>query len=200
MVTKGELEQALAAREWEAGADSAGAAAAVAVCVGLTAADEAFLVLTRRGQRLRSHPGQWALPGGRRDPGETPEQTARRELAEEIGLELAEDAVLGRLDDFVTRSGYVISPIVMWAGAIPDELEPNADEVAEVHRIPLSQFDAVPRFLTIPESPRPVFQLPFNGRYLHAPTGAIIHQFCQLVLHNEYVRVADYEQPVWAWR
>src|ERR1700761_9677828 len=81
--------------------------AAVAVCV--TEPDGVpSVLLTRRNARLRAHAGQWALPGGRREPGETPVEGALRELAEEVGLRLGPGSVLGLLDDFVTRSGYLI--------------------------------------------------------------------------------------------
>ncbi|MGV2389358.1 MAG UNVERIFIED_CONTAM: CoA pyrophosphatase [Microcystis novacekii LVE1205-3] len=73
------------------------------------------LVLTRRAATLRAHAGQWAMPGGRLDAGETPEQAALRELHEEVGLACAPADVLGRLDDYATRSGYLITPVVVWA-------------------------------------------------------------------------------------
>ena len=91
--------------------------------------NQAALLLTRRSAHLRKHAGQWALPGGRIDAGETPEQAALRELAEEVHLELGADAVLGRLDDFVTRSGFIITPVVIWAGAA-QQIRPNPAEVA----------------------------------------------------------------------
>ena len=100
---------------------------------------EAALLLTKRADALRNHAGQWALPGGRIDAGETPEQAALRELHEEVGLRLGEDSLLGRLDDFVTRSGYVITPVLVWAGAAR-ELVPNPHEVRSIHRIPVSEF------------------------------------------------------------
>jgi mutator protein MutT len=107
--------------------------------------DAPALLLTRRAEGLRSHAGQWALPGGRIDAGETPEQAALRELEEEVGLALDASAVLGRLDDYATRSGYLITPVVVWAGPAR-ELNPNAAEVASVHRIPASErTDARPR-------------------------------------------------------
>ena len=73
------------------------------------------------------------------DPGETPEQTALRELSEEVGLALDSCRVLGRLDDFTTRSGFVISPVVVWGGQAA-ELSPNPAEVAAIHRIPVKEF------------------------------------------------------------
>ena len=72
---------------------------------------EAALILTRRAKSLRGHAGQWALPGGRIDGAETPEETALRELQEEVDLQLSPADVLGRLDTFITRSGYAITPV-----------------------------------------------------------------------------------------
>jgi 8-oxo-dGTP pyrophosphatase MutT (NUDIX family) len=99
---------------------------------------EPALLLTKRASDLRAHAGQWAMPGGRIDDGETPEQAALRELHEEVGLSLDADAVLGRLDDYATRSGYVITPVVVWAGPARNVV-PNAAEVASIHRIPVSE-------------------------------------------------------------
>ncbi|MFC4946931.1 NUDIX hydrolase [Pseudonocardia sp. GCM10023141] len=170
--------------------------------VGITlVAEPAGLVflLTRRATTLRGNPGQWALPGGRAEPGETAGEAARRELSEELGLRLGPEAELGLLDDYPTRSGYVITPVVLWAGS-DVELVPNPDEVGELHRVPLTQIDVEPRFLTIPESDAPVIQLPLFGRFVHAPTGAVLHQFREVVLHGRDTRVAHMEQPVFAWR
>jgi 8-oxo-dGTP pyrophosphatase MutT (NUDIX family) len=171
---------------------------AVAVCVTVHD-DLPCLVLTRRAPLLRAHAGQWALPGGRRDAGETAEQGALRETAEEVGLTLGAGDVLGLLDDYVTRSGYVITPVVCWAGPA-GELTPSEAEVASVHQVPLADLDVAPRFISIPESTAPVIQLPLLGGYLHAPTAAIVHQFCRIACHGEVLRVTHYEQPVFAWR
>lgn len=157
------------------------------------------LLLTRRASTLRGHPGQWALPGGRAEPGETPGAAARRELAEELGLQLGPEAELGLLDDYPTRSGYVITPVVLWAGDDPP-LHPDPAEVAELHRVPFELVDVEPRFQTIPESDAPVIQVPLFGRFVHAPTGAVLHQFREVVLHGRHTRVAHLEQPVFAWR
>jgi 8-oxo-dGTP pyrophosphatase MutT (NUDIX family) len=172
--------------------------AAVAVCVTVHATQPCLLI-TRRAPRLRAHAGQWALPGGRVEPGETPADGALRELAEEVGLELGPGAVLGLLDDYVTRSGYVMTPVVCWAGPT-DRLTGSEAEVAAVHQVPLADFDVEPRLVFIPESSAPVIQLPLLGGYLHAPTAAIVHQFCRIACRGELHRVAHYEQPVFAWR
>src|SRR5690242_5983073 len=110
--------------------------AAVAIALtGADAADETALLLTRRASSLRAHRAQWALPGGRCDAGETPIQSVLRELHEELGLALGEDSVLGLLDDYPTRSGYLITPVVVWAGA-ERTIKPNPAEVASVHPVP----------------------------------------------------------------
>ena len=172
--------------------------AAVAVAI-VDDGEELALLLTRRAARMRAHAGQWALPGGRTDDGETPIAAALRELEEELGLPCAEDDVLGLLDDYATRSGYVITPVVVWCGRT-SALTPNPDEVASVHVVRLSELDVEPRFVTIPESSAPVIQLPLFGGYVHAPTAALLHQFREVVLHARPTRVAHYEQPVFAWR
>ncbi len=158
----------------------------------------AFL-LTRRAARLRGHARQWALPGGRAEPGETPGETARRELAEELGLTLGPDTELGLLDDYATRSGYVMTPVVLWAGDAP-HLVPSPAEVASVHRVPVADIDVDPVFVTIPESDAPVIRLPLFDGFVHAPTAAILHQFREVVLRGRPTRVAHLEQPVFAWR
>ncbi|MDH4146173.1 MAG: CoA pyrophosphatase [Acidimicrobiia bacterium] len=159
------------------------------------------VLLTRRAARLNSHSRQWALPGGRVDGGESPLDAARRELAEEIGLELAESALLGRLDDYPTRSGYVIRPFVFWGGADP-HLVPDPAEVASIHRIALRELcrPDSPRFIRIAESDRPVVQLPIGGDLIHAPTGAVLYQFRRVAVEGRFERVHHLEQPVFAWR
>lgn len=174
-------------------------AASVAVCI-VFQQDVPALLITRRAPALRSHAGQWALPGGRQDSGESAGDAARRELREETGVQVAPDDVVGLLDDYVTRSGYLITPVVIWGGPVAPVMEGPESEVAEIHVIPLADLDVTPRLLRIPESAAPVIQLPLLGRYLHAPTAAIIYQFCQVALHATMIRVAHFEQPVFAWK
>ena len=163
---------------------------------------EGAIVLTRRAPKMRKHAGQWALPGGRMDAGETPEQAALRELSEEVGLSLGEDNIIGRLDDYSTRSGFTISPIVVWAGC-GTELVANPDEVASIHRIPLSEWlrEDAPLLESIPESEHPVLKMPLGNAWVAAPTAAMIYQFREVaLLGNVERRVAHYEQPYFAWR
>ncbi|HZN52299.1 MAG TPA: CoA pyrophosphatase [Methylomirabilota bacterium] len=174
-----------------------------AVAVVLLADDEgrACFLLTRRTATLRAHARQWALPGGRIDAGETPERAALRELREEVGLALEPSSVLGLLDDYGTRSGFIITPVVAWAGEWV-ELAPNPAEVAHVYRVPLAELDKpdVPRLISIPESDRPVIQVPVMSSLIHAPTAAVIYQVREVVVHGRSTRVAHFEQPTWAWK
>ncbi len=180
--------------------DSLKRAAVAFTLVEDRAGDGAF-VLTRRSSRLKRHKGQWALPGGRLDPGETPEVAALRELDEEVGLRLEAGAVLGLLDDYPTRSGYLITPVVVWAG--PDAaMKANPDEVESIHRIAFRDLfrPGSPEFVSIPESDRPVIRIPIAGTKIHAPTAAFIYQFREVALAGRDTRVAHLEQPVFAWR
>ena len=158
------------------------------------------VLLTRRTSKLRDHPGQFALPGGSVDPGEDTVTAARRELDEELGLALGPDAVLGMLDDYPTRSGFVITPVVMAGPGAVADLVPSPDEVSELFHITFDELDVEPRYVTIEESPRPVVQMPLVGHYIHAPTGAVLLQFREVALHGRTMRVDGLEQPVFAWR
>jgi mutator protein MutT len=175
--------------------------AAVAVVVVPDGEGRAAVVLTLRASGLRRHGGQWALPGGRLDPGETPETAALRELEEEVGLTLPSSHLLGRLDDYPTRSGFVITPVVVWgSGAAP--LRANPREVAGIHLVPFAELlDPESLVLqSIPQSDRPVLALSILNTLIYAPTAAILHQFAEVAVAGRQTRVAHYEQPVFAWR
>jgi 8-oxo-dGTP pyrophosphatase MutT (NUDIX family) len=175
-----------------------------AVAIVLVEADDApggtALLLTLRAADLRAHRGQWALPGGRCDEGETSIEASLRELDEELGLRLGPPDVLGLLDDYPTRSGYLITPVVVWAAA-GATLSPNPAEVASVHRIGLEDIERPEAFdfVAIPESTRRVIRFRHAGQFIHAPTAALIYQFRE-VLAGRDTRVAELEQPVFAWK
>ncbi len=176
------------------------AAVAVVVAQGETPGEAAFL-LTKRTPKLRAHGGQWALPGGRVDAGETIEQTALRELHEELGVLASTDDVLGTLDDYPTRSGYLIAPVVVW---LPAQLQmvPNPSEVAAAYRIACSELfrPDSPEIVPIPESDRPIIRLPLPVATVNAPTAAVLYQFKEVALAGRATRVDHFEQPVFAWR
>lgn len=161
----------------------------------------AGFLLCMRPAKLRRHAGQWALPGGRLEPGEGPLDAALRELHEELGVQLSPSDVVGYLDDYGTRSGFVMTPVVLWCVGTT-RLTPDPDEVAAVHQIDLQALlDSRPRFIEIPQSPHPVLQLPLAGDVIHAPTGAILYQFRQVGLRGRIgERLDGLEEPVFAWR
>ena len=162
----------------------------------------AAFLLCRRAAKMNRHAGQWALPGGKIDAGETAVEAALREIDEELGLTIHPSDVLGTLDDYPTRSGFVITPIVVWGGRNV-QLSPDPREVAHVLQVGLHELCRAdsPRFVSIPESDRPVVQLPIGRDLIHAPTGAVLLQFRWVAIEGRSgARVNDLEQPVFAWR
>ncbi|MGH3931918.1 MAG: NUDIX hydrolase [Pseudonocardiaceae bacterium] len=175
------------------------AVVAITIVIGNTGP---AILLTRRVDSLHAHPGQYALPGGRIDPGESAADAARRELGEHLGIQLSRESVLGLLDDYLTRSGLVITPVVLWAGDCDQPARsprlPLPAHVAEVFAIPFADLDVEPVFVASSESNRPVIRLPLRGDWLHAPTAAVLHQFREVVLHRRPTRVAHLDQPALA--
>jgi 8-oxo-dGTP pyrophosphatase MutT (NUDIX family) len=175
--------------------------AAVAVVVMPDAEGRAAVVLTVRAAGLRRHGGQWACPGGRLDPGETAEAAALRELEEEVGLALSPEHILGCLDDYATRSGFVMTPVVVW-GAPDAVLRPDPREVASVELLPIEELSP-DRVVLLPGPPggEPVLALSLPPRgLLYAPTAAVLHQFAEVAVHGRDTRVAHFEQPRFAWQ
>ena len=174
--------------------------AAVALVVVPGEADLATVILTRRAMSLRRHSGQFALPGGRVDAGETVRQAALRELHEEVGLERSPDDILGELDDHVTRSGFHMTPVVVWGGH--GELHPSPDEVAQVYRVPFDQIarPETRQLIDLDGDGRESLALGIVGTLVFAPTAALLLQIAHLVTHGEAPRVDHYEQPRFAWQ
>jgi len=175
--------------------------AAVAVAVAPQENGQSGFILTRRSRNLQTHSHQYALPGGKIDVGETQEQTVLREVHEEIGIRAETNVILGYLDDYVTRSGFIITPIVLW---IPDlqNLKPEPGEVDEIFIIGFDELfrPDSPRWVKIPESKKLVLQLPLRNRLIHAPTAALIYQFREIGIQGNLIRTDEIEEPVWAWR
>jgi 8-oxo-dGTP pyrophosphatase MutT (NUDIX family) len=175
--------------------------AAVAVTI-FQDQDEAAVILTRRSHALRAHGGQWALPGGRIDAGENAVQAALRELKEEINLDLKASTVVGTLDDYRTRSGYLITPVVIWADIECADLAPNPDEVASIHAFTfgeLSREDS-PHLESIAQSDRQVLSMHYGNGRIYAPTAAVLYQFREVAICGRATRVLHFDQPVFAWQ
>ena len=166
--------------------------------------ERAVVLLTLRPQHINRHSGQFALPGGRVNEGETVIEAARRELKEELDIELAPEAVLGTLDDYATRSGFLITPVVFWSGGALT-INPDPSEVEQVYRIPLEELDSpdIPQFSRQVDGDHPVLyfpHLPSLNDSVYAPTAAILYQFRELALRGKDTRVAHYDQPIFAWK
>jgi len=166
-----------------------------AIAIVLRGAD---FLLTKRPRGLRRHGGQWALPGGRLDPGETALEAAIREVEEEIGLTLSPDHCLGRLDDYPTQTNFVISPFVFDGGHAP--LKPDPTEVASIHHFAMDTLrrpEAV-ELAPAPTGDRSLVRIHLGYHRIHAPTGALLYQFREVCLLGKTTRVADLSEPDWA--
>ncbi len=181
--------------------------AAVAVVLFADEKGRMALLLTRRAAALKAHSGQYALPGGRVDPGEDPLRAALRELREELGLEAGPAAVLGALDDLPTRSGYLVTPFVVWLEG-RSRLVPSAAEIAAVHRVPVSDLFAGPGRggnrveARSDEQAAGVLSLyiPTLAHDLFAPTAAILDHFREVALLGRPHRIVTFAEPAFARR
>jgi 8-oxo-dGTP pyrophosphatase MutT (NUDIX family) len=171
-----------------------GAAVAIAVVEGPAGPG---VLLTRRAAGLRAHPGQWSLPGGKAEQGESPATAALRELHEELGVLVEQEDVLGLLDDYPTRSGYSITPVVVWLGR-DRALTIDEQEVASVHMVDLLDLDVDPVLEPSPDAGRTLISLPVLGTQIYAPTAAMLFQFREVALRGRHTRVAHFDQPHWA--
>ena len=175
------------------------AAVAITIC---QFEGESSVVVTRRSSKLKEHSGQWALPGGRVDENETFIAAALRELEEEVNIKVGDEAVLGTLDDYVTRSGYVITPIVIFADLKKNQIVGNPSEVASVHFFSFTELNRKdsPNLETIPQSDRQVLSMNYLDDRIYAPTAAMLYQFREVAILGRATRVLDFDQPLFAWR
>jgi 8-oxo-dGTP pyrophosphatase MutT (NUDIX family) len=199
-----EISQRLKAFEVMKGGAKGLRPAAVAIVVAKhPSRDEAAVLLTLRPSHMNRHSNQFALPGGRLDQGETTEEAALRELQEELGVTLAPENILGCLDDYCTRSGFRISPVVLWAGG-DLVLNPDPGEVDTVFHIPFSELNGkgMPLFMESKASDHPVLysHLQTVGGSVYSPTAAMLYQFREVALRGNPTRVAHFDQPEFAWK
>lgn len=144
---------------------------------------EPQLLFTIRADTLSHHAGQIAFPGGRSDPGETPEETARRETFEEIGLEIPHDAVLGRLSDHPSPALYTATPVVARV-AWPQPLTLLDSEVREVFTANLRDLAALEPWQEVRESRgqrRTLHFYDYGGRVIWGLTGNVLRELLELL-------------------
>jgi len=193
-----------------------------AVTITISSQDgNACIFLTRRSSKLRKHAGQYALPGGKLDAGETTTEAALRELSEELNLQASPEQVIGLLDDFPTQSGFCIAPVVVWMES-HSQLKANPDEVAAVFQIPFTELEALSLSASEEDQDHQIkpgananasdqvvqhnkqtimsVYLPSVGTTVYSPTAAIIYQFREVALAGKSTRVAHFGQPKFAWR
>jgi 8-oxo-dGTP pyrophosphatase MutT (NUDIX family) len=150
----------------------------------------------QRTSSMSRHAGQMALPGGRLHEGETTEECAIRELHEELGLKVSSDDIVGLLDDFDTRSGFTITPVVIWTDALVAALEPSTFEVAQLFVIAIPELRAA----VSTASSGQAFSLKLDRVEVFAPTAAILYQFSEVALDGREARVTDFYQPPFTHR
>lgn len=152
----------------------------------------------QRPSSMPMHAGQMALPGGKLDAGETAEDCAIRELGEELGLHVDQGDILGRLDDFNTKSGFTITPLVVWSDADFKDLRPSTSEVAWLFPMRVDVLRGAAAASSGDSSAR--FSLKFPEVEVFPPTAAILYQFSEVALDGRACRVGDFFQPPFTHR
>lgn len=143
------------------------------------------VLFTQRTAHLDDHAGQISFPGGRVEVSDASrEETALREMEEEIGLASASVAVLGRLPEYEIPSGFRITPVVGWIET-PFALNPDPFEVAAVFEAPLEHFLDAARYqrrqFRFRGRHRHYLAIPFEGRYIWGATAGMLYDLCRLL-------------------
>lgn len=154
-----------------------------AVLIPLIEVNNALQVLlTKRAQHLKHHPGQISFPGGKVEPTDiSPIETALREAHEEIGLKPENVQVIGQLDNYQTLTGFNIRPIV---GLIQPQEKYIIDqnEVAEIIQVPLQHFINKEQQVTLMVERKqlsyPLHFMPYQGHNIWGATAAILNDLC----------------------
>lgn len=170
--------------------------AAVAIVV-MQGPDQPCVPVFQRTHTMSRHAGQMALPGGKLHAGESATECAVRELREELGLAIDGQAALGELDDFDTKSGFTMTPVVFWSEIETSMLRPSH---SEVQRLFVLTVEELRRAVAAADIGGSKFSLRFPAVEMFAPTAAILYQFSELALDGRACRVGDFYQPPFTHR
>ncbi len=149
-------------------------------------ADGMTILLTQRTAHLTDHAGQISFPGGRiEERDRNPEEAALREAFEEVGLPPERVEPVGRLDDYETRTGFIIHPVVALVEP-PFPVNPDPFEVAEVFEVPLGfVLDRANHHLeqrVYRGRERQFYVLPYDDRYIWGATAGMLVNLCDVLV------------------
>ena len=142
------------------------------------------ILLTRRSENLAAHSGQIAFPGGSVESGETLEEAATREAEEEVGIRTSQVELIGRLDDVITHSGFLVAP---FAGVIHEPIDYviQESEVVEAFEVPIEALLDIrnPEVRYVPFRNRryPAYFYRYGEYEIWGLTGRMLKSFLDLV-------------------